>query len=96
MLFQNIKKDIEKRIYNFLKNRKKYNLPDNELNSLFGGSDCGFYCLNRYTIKLYKNRSDSNFVKANQCSLKRSNAVFTEINPKFCSKPSPFSTKTDS
>ena len=39
MLFQNIKKEIEKKICNFLWNRKKYDLLGTELNSPFGGAD---------------------------------------------------------
>ena len=39
---------------------------------------------------------DSKFTKSHQCSLERSHAVLTEINPEFWSRPSPFLTKTDS
>ena len=39
MLFQNIKKEIEKIIYNFLSNSKKYNLLETELSSPFGEAD---------------------------------------------------------
>ena len=35
---------------------------------------------------------DSKFTKSHQCSLERSHAVLTEFNPKFSSRPSPFST----
>ena len=34
-----LKKEIEKRIYNFFWNRKRYNLSDTYLNSPFGGAD---------------------------------------------------------
>ena len=36
------------------------------------------------------------FTKSHQCSLERSHAVLTEINPEFWSRPRPFLTKTDS
>ena len=47
--------------------------------------------LDRHTIKLYKKKMDSKFIKSKQRSLERSHAVFTEINPEFWSRPSPFS-----
>ena len=39
---------------------------------------------------------DSKLIKSNQCSLERSHVALTEINPEFWSRPSPYSTKTDS
>ena len=42
-----------------------------------------FSVLDRHTIKLYKNKMDSKFIKSQQCSLERSHAVLTEINPEF-------------
>ena len=36
-----------------------------------------------HTIKLYKNKKNSKFIKCHQCSLERSHAVLTEINPEF-------------
>ena len=42
-----------------------------------------FTSLDRHTFKLDKNKMDSNFVKSNQCSLERSHAVLTEVNPEF-------------
>ena len=39
---------------------------------------------------------DSEFTKPQQCSMERSHAVLTEINPEFWSRPSPLLTKTDS
>ena len=39
MLFENIKNEIEKRIYKFLWNKKIYNLLDTEFTSPFGGAD---------------------------------------------------------
>ena len=38
---------------------------------------------------------DSKFINSHQCSLERSHAVMTEINPEFWSRTSLFSTKTD-
>ena len=55
-----------------------------------------FTVLDRHKIKLDKNKMDSKFIKSHQCSLERSHAVLTEINPEFWSRPSPFLTKTDS
>ena len=55
-----------------------------------------FTVLDRGTIKLYKNKIDSKFIKSHQCSLERSHAVLTEINSEFWSRPSPFLTKTGS
>ena len=55
-----------------------------------------FTVLDRHKIKLDKNKMDSKFIKSHQCSLERSHAVLTEINPEFWSRPGPFSTKTDS
>ena len=37
---------------------------------------------------------DSKFAKPHKCSVERSHAVLTEINPEFSSRPSPFLTKT--
>ena len=54
-----------------------------------------FTVLDRHKIKLDKNKMDSKFIKSHQCSLERSHAVLTEINPEFWSRPNPFSTKTD-
>ena len=42
-----------------------------------------FTVLDRRTIKLYKNKMDSKFVKSHQCSLERPHAVLTEISPEF-------------
>ena len=39
---------------------------------------------------------DLKFIKSHQCSLGRSYAALTEINPEFSSKPNPFMIKTDS
>ena len=39
---------------------------------------------------------NSRFTKSHQCSLEKSHAVLTEINPEFWSRPSPFFTKIDS
>ena len=39
--------------------------------------------LDRHTIKIYKTKMDSKFIKSCQGSLERSHAVLTEINPKF-------------
>ena len=39
---------------------------------------------------------NSKFTKSHQCSLEKSHAVLTEINPEFWSRPSPFFTKIDS
>ena len=47
------------------------------------------------TIKLYKNKMDSKFIKFNQYSLERSHAVLTEINPEFIQDQA-FLIKTDS
>ena len=55
-----------------------------------------FTVLDRHTIKLYKNKTDSKFIKSHQRSLERSHTVFIKINPEFWSRPSPFPTKTDS
>ena len=55
-----------------------------------------FTVLDRHTIKLYKNKTDSKFIKSHQRSLERSHTVFIEINPECWSRPSPFPTKTDS
>ena len=52
--------------------------------------------LDRRTSKQDKNKMDSKFIKYHQCSLERSHAVLTEINPEFWSRTSPFSTKKDS
>ena len=41
----------------------------------------------KHTIKQYKNKMDSKFIKFHQCSLERSHAVLTEINPEFISRP---------
>ena len=60
------------------------------------GQTMYFTVLDKHTIKLYKNKIDSKFIKSHQCFLERSHAVFSEINPEFSSIPSPFSTKTDS
>ena len=61
-----------------------------------GGQARYFTVLDRHKIKLDKNKMDSKFIKSHQCSLERSHAVLTEINPEFWSRPSPFLTKTDS
>ena len=37
----------------------------------------------------------SRFTKSHQCSSERFQAVLTEINPEFCSRPIPFLTKPD-
>ena len=47
------------------------------------GQTMYFTVLDRHTIKLYKNKTDSKFIKSHQCSLERSHAVFIEINPEF-------------
>ena len=39
---------------------------------------------------------DSKLIKSNKCYLERSHEALTEINPEFWSRPSPYSTKTDS
>ena len=57
---------------------------------------CRLGIFDKHTIKLYKNKMDSKFIKFHQCSMERSHAVLTEINPEFWSRPSPFLTKTDS
>ena len=76
--------EIEKTIYNSLWNRKKYNLLDSELNSPhLEGQTRYFNVLYKRTIKLDKNKMDSKFIKSHQCSLERSHAVLTEINPEF-------------
>ena len=49
--------------------------------------------LHSHTIKLYKNKMDSKFIKSHQWSLKRSHAVLTEINSEFWSRPSLFQQK---
>ena len=85
-----------KGISDFLWNRKKYNLLDTELESPFGGQTNYFTVLDRSTIKLDKNKTDLKFIKSHQCFMERSHAVLTENNSEFWSKPSPFSTKTDS
>ena len=68
------KRKLKKRIYNFLWNRKKYNLLDIELNSPhLEGQTRYFTVLYRRTIKLvYKNKMDSKFIKFHPCSLERS------------------------
>ena len=86
----------EKGISDFLWNRKKYNLLDTELESLFGRQTNYFTVLDRSTTKLDKNKMDLKFIKSHQCFMERSHAVLTENNSKFWSKPRPFSTKTDS
>ena len=55
-----------------------------------------FTILDRHTIKLDEKKMNSKFTKSHQCSLEKSHAVLTEINPEFWSRPSPFLTKTDS
>ena len=55
-----------------------------------------FTVWDRRTIKLDINKIDSKFTIFHQCSLERSYAVLTEINPEFWSRPIPFLTKTDS
>ena len=42
-----------------------------------------FSVLDRHKIELDKNKMDSKFIKSHQCSLERSRAVLTEINPEF-------------
>ena len=64
-----IKKEIEKRIYNFLWSSKKYDLPDNYLNSRSGlgilDTDSQLNCIKTKWI----------VIKHHQCSLERSHAV---------------------
>ena len=55
-----------------------------------------FTVLDRQAIKLDKNKMNWKFTKSHQCSLERSHAVLTEINPELWSRSSPFLTKTDS
>ena len=47
------------------------------------GQTMYFTVLDRHTIKLYKNKTDSKFIKSHQRSLERSHTVFIEINPEF-------------
>ena len=45
-----------------------------------------FTVLDRGTIKLYKNKMDSKFIKSHQWSLERSHPVVIKINPEFWSR----------
>ena len=72
-----IKKETEKRTYNFLWNSKKYNIPDNYLNS-WGGLgildiDTQLDCIKTKWI----------VIKFCLCSLERFRAVLIEVNSEF-------------
>ena len=54
------------------------------------GQTSYFTVLYIHTIKLYKIKIDSKFIKSNQCSLERSQVVLTEINLEFWSRPTLF------
>ena len=91
---KHIKKAIEKRIYNFLWNRK--NTTSQTPNSTFhvwwwgGGGREGGGGGHRHAIKQYKYEMDSKVIKSHQCPLERSCAILIKISSEFWSRPSLF------
>ena len=83
---KHIKKEIEKRIRNFPRNKKKYNLQTLSLILYFEG---GLSNLDIDTQLNYNNKMDSKVIKSHQRSLERSHAVLIEINSETWSRPSP-------
>ena len=63
-----IKKEIEKRIYNFLRNiKKKSDFPDTQ--KLLGHFRHRQFNSSSHSIKFSKNKIDSKIIKSHQCSL---------------------------
>ena len=82
-----IKKEIE-RIYDLHWKGKKIRTPRHVAQlSLWRG---GLGILDRYSIKLSKNKTYSKIVKSHKCSLETSHAVPIELDSEFLSRTSPF------
>ena len=99
ILFQNIKKEIEKRIYIVaISSGTGKNITSQTLSSTLHleGQTRYSTVLDRCKTKLDEKKMNSKFTKSHQWSLEKSKAVLTENNPEFGSKPSLFLTKTDS
>ena len=71
-----IKKEIEKRIFDFLWNRKKKTSSQTPSSALHLEE----WTRHRDTIKLSENIMDSKVIKSHQCSQERSHAVSIDLN----------------